>query len=403
MSKILITGNGFDLFHHLPTKYGHFMAIMETIEKFQFKGDYVGFEELFGEFFKKKFPLEYDLICEHYFKENLRFENKRLREIDGLLKENNWYQYFKSVLELETWIDFEKEIEYVLRDMSAVFNWIKSTPNNVESYNKFSVNVYRNFSYFNFVEEDDDVYLKFKADYVDKNNKILKERKILVEQAKSLEGFISIFNQYLVSFVGGFYSEIKKKYLMDLKSINQIYTFNYTSTLEKIYNVDVSKITYLHGKSNEDESLQNLVLGVSEIPNEIKSNKMYDFAKYYQKIDKNSNYRFIKIPENTTNRLNETVFYVIGHSLDESDKDYIVDLFTFLKYDLKKKSKICIFYFNESDKQNKVKNLFGIIDKETVVDLNKEKRLYFVELNEKNIENEFNRTLYKNPPGIQMR
>ena len=48
MSKILITGNGFDLFHHLPTKYGHFMAIMMTIEEISFSSDIITFEELFG-------------------------------------------------------------------------------------------------------------------------------------------------------------------------------------------------------------------------------------------------------------------------------------------------------------------------------------------------------------------
>ncbi|WP_052257153.1 AbiH family protein [Flavobacterium sp. AED] len=36
MAKILITGNGFDLFHHLPTKYGHFMSIMKAIEENNF-------------------------------------------------------------------------------------------------------------------------------------------------------------------------------------------------------------------------------------------------------------------------------------------------------------------------------------------------------------------------------
>ena len=47
MPKILITGNGFDLFHGLPTKYGHFMAIMETIEQYGFK-EKISFEDLFG-------------------------------------------------------------------------------------------------------------------------------------------------------------------------------------------------------------------------------------------------------------------------------------------------------------------------------------------------------------------
>ena len=58
MSKILITGNGFDLFHYLPTKYGHFIAIMTTIEDCNFSED-VSFEELFGKVFKIKKSLSF--------------------------------------------------------------------------------------------------------------------------------------------------------------------------------------------------------------------------------------------------------------------------------------------------------------------------------------------------------
>ena len=87
--------------------------------------------------------------------------------------------------------------------------------------------------------------------------------------------------------------------------------------------------------------------------------------------------------------------YIIGHSLDESDKEYITDLFEFLNSDLKGRAKICIFYYNLIDMENKLKNLFNIIDKQVVVDMNKENRIYFVELNEQNIKKEFERSTYK--------
>ena len=59
MSKILITGNGFDLFHHLPTKYGHFMAVMKTIENLN-KNDEFTFEDLFGGYFKNEYKKGYE-------------------------------------------------------------------------------------------------------------------------------------------------------------------------------------------------------------------------------------------------------------------------------------------------------------------------------------------------------
>lgn len=151
---------------------------------------------------------------------------------------------------------------------------------------------------------------------------------------------------------------------------------------------------YLHGKINEECGKQNLVLGISEIPQDVKIYKDYTFAKYYQKVSKKSNPIFVEIPEEKSYYDHETIFYIIGHSLDESDKIYIINLFEFLKFDLGKMAKICVFYYDSSDKEKKLKNLFSIIKEEIIVKMDKEKRLYFVELNEQNIEKEFAKKLY---------
>ena len=88
----------------------------------------------------------------------------------------------------------------------------------------------------------------------------------------------------------------------------EYYTFNYTPTLENIYKVDKSKVVYLHGEIHEDNKSQNLVFGVSEIPQDVKKTKAYDFTKYYQRIKKNSNRKFIEIPANKNSGLDETYF-----------------------------------------------------------------------------------------------
>jgi hypothetical protein len=81
MSKILITGNGFDLFHHLPTKYHHFISIMETIEKFQPSKE-ATFEDLFGRIFKDKYLDDYNSIVENYNVEKIQFDKSKIRQID---------------------------------------------------------------------------------------------------------------------------------------------------------------------------------------------------------------------------------------------------------------------------------------------------------------------------------
>jgi hypothetical protein len=123
MSKILITGNGFDLFHHLPTKYHHFISIMETIEKFQPTKE-ATFEDLFGSIFKDKFLNDYNSIIDYYNVEQIKFDNTKIKQIDELLKSNLWYKHFKNVCEIDTWIDFEMEIESVLKQLSY-FNKIE--------------------------------------------------------------------------------------------------------------------------------------------------------------------------------------------------------------------------------------------------------------------------------------
>ncbi len=394
MSKILITGNGFDLFHHLPTKYHHFISIMQTIEGFEFKKE-VAFNDLFGRIFKDKYQDDYNSIIENYNVEKIKFDNSKIIKIDKLLKSNLWYRYFRNVTEIDTWIDFEIEIENILNQVSILLKseTIQSKKNNQLS--DVSIN-YSDFNLFGLIEFkfDNKEIISISEKYCDNRKREIKGKDMINDLAKSFEDFIVIFNRYLVDIVCVFYAEIKQKPVIPFHLVDKIYTFNYTPTLEKIYNVNNSKMIYLHGKINEDCKQQNLVLGVSEISKHLKANNGYDFTKYHQKMVKRTNEEFIDIPKAETSSLNETVFYIMGHSLNKSDKEYIADFFKFLKIDIRKKSKICVFCYDKKDEINKLKNLLSIADKDLIVEMHKTKRLYFVELNNDNILKEFNRETY---------
>lgn len=394
MSKILITGNGFDLFHHLPTKYHHFISIMQTIEGNQYDTD-VSFGELFGRVFKIKHQFEYDLIEENYNTANIKFDYEKLNSIKQFLETNLWYKHFKNVTEIETWIDFESEIENVLTQVSILLG---SETIHSKKYNQYKDLLidYTFFNLFGLIEQKfvDKNVISIPEKYLDKRKREIKGKDMLSDLAKSFEDFIVIFNRYLVDIVSVFYSEKKQKFVIPFHSVNEVYTFNYTPTLEKIYNVDKSKIVYLHGLINEDCQKQNLVLGVSEISEEIKVNKAYDFTKYHQKIIKRTNEKFIDVPKSFKSSSSETVFYIIGHSLDESDKEYIIDLFKFLEFDNDRLSKICVFCYDKRDEINKLKNLLSIINKDFIVEMHKNRRLYFITLNNENIIKEFSNELY---------
>jgi hypothetical protein len=392
MGKILVTGNGFDLFHGLPTKYGHFMAVMEAVEKLDSKIS-ISFQDLFGNGFGSTFPKDYELLGEKFDYQRINFDARKINELKKLIKDNLWYKHFKTVLEIETWIDFETELQFILSHIVVFFNHA----NEIGVDKEFGRYVdWESLVFFGILEIDSDGHIWINKSCVSRGR--LNVKNVLENLVTSLEHFIVIFNRYLINIVGAFYDRRLNKYSIPYYRLDKIYTFNYTSTLESIYGIDPSKIVYLHGKTNKDDELQNLVLGVSEIPKEIKASKMFDFTKYYQKVRKNLNHKFIKIPNEKTHQRNEEIFYIIGHSLDESDKEYVADLFKFLEFDLSKKSKICVFFHNSYDYENKLKNLFSIINKEVIEEICKDKRLYFVELTQDNIAQEFDKNIYNHAP-----
>ncbi|WP_208639967.1 AbiH family protein [Flavobacterium limicola] len=395
MGKILITGNGFDLFHHLPTKYGHFMSIMKTIEDNNFSKD-ISFEDLFGLEFKIDSKYDYNAIIDNYNVENILFNHEKLNGIKEMLKDNLWYKYFSKILEIDTWIDFEVEVENVLKQFE-IFN--KHKDKRIIKKNAFDDYLfdYTDFKLFQIINDKMVGQIPFTLNekYINKRSNSIDIRKMLDDLAKSFEDFIKIFNRYLIDVVSVFYPEIIQKPLIPFQLMDEIYTFNYTPTLQQIYKVDKSKVVYLHGEINDDCDKQNIVLGISEMPKTIETNKVIDFTKYYQKIIKNSNKKFIQIPSKNQAYSEETFFYIIGHSLDNSDKEYVLDLFEFLKQDTLNKSRICVFYYDDKDRDSKIRNLLNVVEEKLISKMNREDRLSFVKLNETNLELEFNKILYK--------
>lgn len=393
MSKILITGNGFDLFHYLPTKYHHFISIMKTIEN-QNYDRMLFFEDIFGKSFKVDFPNDFNLIVENYNTDEFIFDFNKVNELSNLLNVNPWYKYFKNVLEVDTWIDFEIEIEVVLNQLS-IFK--KYDDKSIIRNNRFRDPLMKetDFDLFDLIKHQASSSFTINEKYINNRKGSIDIKKVLEDLAISFEDFIVIFNRYLVDIVSVFYSHIKQRMSIPFHLMDKIYTFNYTPTLEAIYKVQKSKVVYLHGEINEDCSKQNLVLGVCEISKNIKKHKIFDFTKYYQKINKSCNMNFVKINSKNSTYDEETFFYIIGHSLDKSDNEYILDLFNFLEADKLDKSKICIFYYDNKDRENKIRNLLSVVEEKIVSKMNKEERLNFVKLNERNLNDEFNKVPYK--------
>lgn len=453
--KIVILGNGFDLRHFLPTKYDHLITILKVIENIKFGNEVeTDFDELFGNLFKEKDKWFYEKINEYYETKNIYFETVGLKSIQKRLKTNKWFQYLKSVEDnkIETWIDFETEINRVLLLLNNFF----FSYNNLEgehqfefyngydsenSYffiqnhlykrtfsNKLQYNILLNFGLISL----HDIITTLNENFtliIDGEIQYFKEKIFFDSIYHSLEEFIGIFNDYIVFIVNKFYRYFKEeekenfvvknnKLLLD--KIDYLYSFNYTDTFTKLYKLNgrneqmrlMGKIIYnqktitpnfLHGEALDDWKIFNdkgeienasyenlkIVLGVDDIDDSLKSNKLFQFTKYFQKLHKNTSYLFLDdivqlIEKPRTKHEDDYIFYFWGHSLDISDRDYINDV---IKIVLSREdNKMIVFYHSISAKAELLKNLLFVIqDKNIIENLMKSKRLQFIESTPENL------------------
>lgn len=133
--NILIVGNGFDLSHYLPTKYDHFMDVMDAIESSN--NDEMSFDDLFA---KCREPWFIAKTKQYYQIENIHLDKEQLIEIKALLRENSWYKYFKNhVQQIKTWIDFELKITEALNCIGHFFHNLDSVFN---TYGDFNLEIY---------------------------------------------------------------------------------------------------------------------------------------------------------------------------------------------------------------------------------------------------------------------
>lgn len=435
--KIVILGNGFDLRHFLPTKYNHLITILREIENYNFSNSKVSFSDLFDGFFKEKEKFFYNGILNYYDFENIEFNSEKLKSIQERIKTNSWFQYLKSIEDnkIETWIDFETEINRVLNSISDYFDKFHDGTLSTIKKKYFSTTgscyfiaeeVYGNKFFNNNFQRDILVLFglfnrnKFSKSFTLNENYVVeieeviqyyKEKEFFDSIYNSLEEFIGIFNDYLVFIVNKFYrhfrEEKKENFIINKKnllfdSVSKIFSFNYTNTFDELFKINdtdecASRIlsqsgkvenqidqAFLHGRVIENwKEIQDLkmVLGVDDIEDSLKSNKLFQFTKYFQKLHKNTDYLFLddilkSLEKFKTKDDKDYEFYFWGHSLDISDKDYINDVFKIVK--IRDKSLIKIFYHSISGKADQLKNLLGIIDKNTIEDLMKKNRLIFL-------------------------
>lgn len=344
---ILVIGNGFDLAHELKTTYKDFLLACQN----------------------DKLPDEFKDFC----------------------KTNVWLKHFiiKQKDLGDTWIDLEKEIYNAIDSLhNRSWFYIDTWSSNKIVYYPKAIN--ETLDRLNNYSKDawDDYNTKGKDDKIDKKYKIIQSNSgssfaIFFKNKKGVTNFLYdqlreftyAFEYYLDKIVLAKLGN-KSKYILSLQSgckSLSVLSFNYTDTCERLYKKDFDvKPYYVHGKINCDNNTCKLVLGTYSFDNKPQNENPISRIPYefnvFRKHNQRHKYGTIEAYQELLNELTDyrkvikPVFHVIGHSLDETDKNILKHLFL-----INKNAIINIYYHDEEAQERLINNITDIIGEEEVM------------------------------------
>lgn len=393
--KVLVMGNGFDLYHKLPTTYKDFMDVINRLLELDYqKKNYYFLAYIFGDrkndLYENNINIRkcYDTYRSKIKNTDLDFDNIKL--MIKIAKRNSWFQYFNCCMRDNSmgWIDFEQEIRKVLDAFRSLFEKTKIEDENIKdegiilNINELTISeriIISEFSFFkknkspvtSFINNKD-VYID--ADYCINKNTTLNQQLVDINRTKitkylsdQLNEFSQLFELYIIEFINKVSVDGSIKHSM-FEDVDAVITFNYTDTYKNIYNnLNDDFIEYIHGHAGDG----NIVFGInSDKYDELETidTDFIFFKKEYKRI-LNGNLFFYKRLLKNFNYIN---FIFFGHSLDITDKDILVDLVE--NYN---DSKCTIYHYDDIAKENYVKNLFKLFGKTKIEELLEENRLEF--------------------------
>lgn len=361
--NILVIGNGFDLAHKLPTKYSDFLNFIRGFLKY----DLVLTQP----------DLPVDNKERQYFEyfEKLNSDKPNVYgEIKSLASGNLWIDYFLAVYESrekdgkDGWIDFENEISVIIQVLDEIRVRSSEQFNTGTEYAKMDTWHFKRLRPLLFTGEQ----YKNIAEYQISSYFIPNCKKRLLEALNSLIRCLEI---YLADYV----QNLPIKPLEDIAAldIDQVLSFNYTNTAERLYQARRDKTIdydYIHGKADIESSVEkcNLVLGIDEylsVPLQDNDNEFIEFKKFYQRIFKATGSHYIDWIEARRDnakhmpkaKIAELNIYIYGHSLDVTDKD------TLRKLILEDGTFTTVYYYNKQDLGKKISNLVKVIGESELI------------------------------------
>ncbi len=388
--NLYLIGNGFDLAHDLPTKYENFLhTIAFLINSYTCDMTTVG--SILG---NSQLHTADAWICKCYSRYAAGWNQSPLmaEEINVLItkaKKNMWFAYFSEAFDQNLgWIDFEKEISYVIDSFSdfLAVNTTSTFAMELNIENEGTRYVISRFSYFHDHYEvpapiiSPYEYRRVRDSYCTEYPKgsgiwSINKEAVIDELYRALGEFSFLLKEYLRIFVEQPIDVLLREKLLlpnpQFQKEGRVITFNYSSVFEKVYGA--KQVIHIHGTLND-----KIVLGVN--PDEDDDVRTVDttflqFKKYYQRVRFGTDISYLSFIQHfhMTKKASHYTVTVVGHSLDVTDKDIITEIFSL-------SDEIHILYHNEKAIGGYIKNLVNIYGKEGFDHLRSDKKLRFMPL-----------------------
>ena len=176
--------------------------------------------------------------------------------------------------------------------------------------------------------------------------------------------------------------EIDNKPKIKTQKIDKVLSFNYTNTIKRIYKFK-GDLCYIHGKATKGRNNKvksGLILGFDDhyVNDADTIPELIPFEKYYQRIVNRVDNTYLDWIEQLKSEVKNTVF-IYGHSLGQSDGDVLKEFL------LAENTETCIYYTNEIDRAEKIKNLAIILGPKDLIKMtsSRKPKIIFIQIGNK--------------------
>lgn len=387
-------GNGFDIYHKLPTNYKDFMDILNRLieldQNKKMKANFLTF--LLGEdspLYAKNTSIKacFDTYRNQIISTVLDVNN--LNKMIAIAKDNIWFNYFNICMKNDIkWIDFEKEIRYVIETFELFFNQITENNDKIMfakndelyvQYSRLILRVQHVIDLFDFFKDNAPgvgaQLLIIKKEYTIKRNSRdrivimgIDENKIMNVLSEQLDEFSVLFELYIIEIINKITIDKTMMNSVIFNEIDAVISFNYTDTYKNIYDNKIlnTHIEFIHGKAGK----QNIVFGVNSDSHDKLENLNENYIKFKKEYRRLRNRNLLNY-RNLFNEQRNINFIFFGHSLDETDGDILKELIAW------NGAHCTIYYLDANALESYLVNLCKFFGIDKIKEFESEKKLEF--------------------------